>query len=126
MKRHCTTDDPNLNGWAPERCGAVFDDTERSTICPHPELHSMNVDPIHLLLMCCQGAIVAHGVLGCEWGWSIALPDDEELCWEQAVRGIVLHDPHDVVDPDIDNTEFRFCEAHALMVEAQTDPHTFA
>lgn len=38
MRRHCTEEDPNVGMLDGTRCSLVFDDEERSTICPHHKL----------------------------------------------------------------------------------------
>lgn len=59
MRRVCRASDPNI-GDGDLRCGLVFDDVERSTVCPHRYLNGYDPDrqPQDTMLAVCQAVHV--------------------------------------------------------------------
>lgn len=59
-----------------------------------------------------------HALLGCEWGWRIALTDDRDPCQARAVQRVMLHG-HTEGDLLV-----QLCGPHRDRVFSLTEPST--
>lgn len=62
-----------------------------------------------------QASQLVQQLIGCSWGRVVVVPDDQEVCDEQAVRIVVVHDG----DASI---ELRLCDRHVERLSRETTP----
>lgn len=61
---------------------------------------------------------MVKALIGCDWGTTIALTEDEPECKEQATQRVVLHDPGSPWTQMV-----QVCDFHAAALDYHTDPH---
>lgn len=74
------------------------------------------VDPKEVGVVMDKILMMVHGLISCDWGRNVGLPDDQEPCPEQAQQRFAIH----LGDEQI---ILQVCDHHKMRLYEHTDPH---